>query len=47
MYIIGSGLCFLSFILLIFEHNKKHDYEQNDEDLGNLVEKGRFTVVSV
>ena len=47
MYLIGSGLCFLSFILLIFEHNKKHDYEQNDEDLGNLVEKGRFTVVSV
>ena len=43
MYLIGSGCCLLSFILLIFETNKKHEYGEDEEDLGHLVEKGRFT----
>ena len=47
MYLTGSGLCFLSFILLFFENKEKYDYDKIEEDLGNLVEKGRFTVASV
>ena len=46
MYLIGSGFCLLSFILLIFENNQKYEYEQ-EEDLGDLVEKGRFIELGV
>ena len=49
MYISGAIGCFISVILLLFENDKKFIYEEDDEEdkLGNLVEKGRFTVTSV
>ena len=47
MYLIGAGVCLLSFILLIFEKKEKFDYNEKEEDLGTLVEKGRFTEVNV
>ena len=47
MYIIGFIFCLLSLVLLIFEKKEKFDYDKKDEDLGNLVEKDRFTEVSV
>ena len=48
MYIVGSGCCLVSFILLMFEKKDKFNYEvENKEDLGNIVENGRFTVTSI
>ena len=47
MYLIGAGVCLLSFILLIFEKKEKFDYNEKEEDLGTLIEKGRFTEVNV
>ena len=48
MYIVGSGCCLVSFILLMFEKKNKFNYEdENKEDLGNIVENGRFTVTSI
>ena len=48
MYIVGSGCCLVSFILLIFEKKDKFNYEvENKEDLGNIVENGRFTEAQV
>ena len=44
MYIIGAICCAISLILLLFENDKKYVYENDEENLGNLVEKGRFTV---
>ena len=46
MYIIGAICCAISLILLLFEKDKKYVYENDEENLGNLVEKGRFTVTS-
>ena len=43
MYITGVGCCLLSFVLLMFESMEKHKYEEDREDLGNLVANGRFT----
>jgi Na+/melibiose symporter-like transporter len=43
MYITGVGCCLLSFVLLMFESMEKHKYEEDGEDLGNLVANGRFT----
>ena len=47
MYLIGSGVCLLSFILLLFEIKEKFDYNEKEEDLGTIVDKGRFTEVNV
>ena len=54
MYIVGSGCCLLSFILLMFEKKDKFNYDDNNvdnndikEDLGDIVENGRFTEVNV
>ena len=47
MYLIGSGVCLLSFILLLFEKKEKFDYNEKEEDLGTIVDKGRFTEVNV
>ena len=47
MYIIGSGFCVLSLILLMFEKKDKFKYdednESNEDDLGSLVDKDRIT----
>ena len=43
MYITGAVCCLLSFVLLMFESMEKYNYKEDDEDLGNLVENGRFT----
>ena len=48
MYLIGSGCCLLSFILLMFEKKEQFNYDDEDkEDLGNIVENGRFTEAQV
>ena len=54
MYIVGSGCCLLSFILLMFEKKDKFNYDDNDvdnndikEDLGDIVENSRFTEANV
>ena len=47
MYIIGFIFCIFSLVLLIFEKKEKFEYDKKDEDFGNLVEKGRFTEISV
>ena len=48
MYIVGSVCCIVSFILLMFEKKDKFDYGDEDkEDIGDIVEKGRFTETSV
>ena len=47
MYIIGFIFCIFSLVLLIFENKEKFEYDKKDEDFGNLVEKGRFTEISV
>ena len=47
MYMVGSGCCVVSFILLMFEKRDKFDYGDEDkEDLGDIVEKGRFTEIN-
>ena len=47
MYTVGSGCCVVSFILLMFEKRDKFDYGDEDkEDLGDIVEKGRFTEIN-
>ena len=47
MYIIGSCCCVVSFILLMFEKKDKFDYGDEDkEDIGDIVEKGRFTEIN-
>ena len=39
MYITGAVCCFFSLVLLLFEKNEKYVYEEdNEEDLGNLIE---------
>ena len=48
MYIVGSGCCVISFILFMFEKKDKFDYGDEDkEDIGDIVEKGRFTEINV
>ena len=48
MYLIGSGCCLLCFILLMFEKKEQFNYDDEDkEDLGNIVENGRFTEAQV
>ena len=47
MYIIGFIFSFFSLLLLIFENKEKFDYDKKDEDLGNLIEKDRFSEVNV
>ena len=47
MYLIGAGVCLLSFILLMFEKKEKFDYSDKEEDLGTLVDKDRITEVNV
>ena len=47
IYSVGSGCCLVGFILLMFEKKDKFNYEdENKENLGNLVENGRFTIAS-
>ena len=47
IYLIGAGVCLLSFILLMFEKKEKFDYNDKEDDLGTLVDKNRLTEVSV
>ena len=47
MYLIGAGVCLLSFILLMFEKKEKFDYSDKEEDLGTLVDNNRITEVNV
>ena len=37
MYLISSALCFLGFILSLFEKMEKFDYGKKEEDLGKLI----------
>ena len=46
IYVIGFAFCLFSLILLIFEKKEKFDYGKKEENLGDLVEKERFTDVS-